>query len=93
MKQLFIAATMLFAMPVISAEALDPIYTPPPALCTTDMTYTIRDANGAIMDETTYSRNFPLDCTTAVLFKYKFLLRSIEHGKAAVETLTGVDME
>ena len=93
MKHIAIAVLMLFAMPVIAAEAPDPIYTPPPPLCTTEMNFIIRDANGNVMDQTTYNRNFPLDCTTTVLYKYKWLLRTVEHGKAAVERLTGVDME
>jgi len=93
MKHIAIAAFILVAFPVVAAEAPDPVYTPPPALCTTEMSYIIRDANGNVMDETNYIRNFPLDCTTAVLFKYKWLLRTVDHGKDAVKRLTGVDME
>ena len=86
MKRL-LAAALLVTSGV--AFAAGPAYVPPAALCSTEITYTIKDASGAVMDETTYTRAWPIDCVSQVKGKYLMLQQIFTAGEARFNQLIG----
>ena len=79
---------MSFALMLAAGTALAE-YVPPVPTCSTEITYTIKDSNGAVMDETTYVRAWPIDCVTQVQAKYLMLDVVFGQGKARFKQLTG----
>ena len=60
-----------------------------PPLCTTELSYTIKDATGKVRDQTVYNRNWPINCFVAVEFKYLFLDKVFDAGKTEYEAISG----
>ena len=82
MKKLFIA--LLLAAPLSASAGV----TVPTPTCSTEITYTIKDANGNVMDRTAYVRNWPIDCVTSVKLKYLMLKDMVGNGEARFTELT-----
>ena len=77
-----------FALMLVAGTALAE-YVPPVPTCSTEITYTIKDSNGQVMDETTYVRAWPIDCVTQVQAKYLMLHQIFGQGEARFKQLTG----
>jgi len=58
-------------------------------LCSTEIRYVIKDSNGNIMDDTKYTRLWPLDCVTQVQGKYLMLQAVFGQGEARFKQLSG----
>ena len=86
MKRLILAVIMMSMSGMVSAVES---YIPPIALCSTEITYTIRDADGKPMDQTTYRRDWPIDCVTQVKAKYLMLQRIFNAGESRFKAMTG----
>ncbi len=81
-KILFIAALMF------SAQAFANQHMPVPT-CTHKVSYTIYDSAGNVMDDTTYTRNWPLDCFTSTKLKYETIRKLVNNGEAQFNALIG----
>ena len=77
------------ALLTVSGMATAVEYVPPAALCSTEITYTIKDASGNVMDETNYVRAWPIDCMTQVRLKYTMLGIVIDQGEKSFKVMTG----
>jgi len=64
-------------------------YIAPDAICSTEMTYIIRDAAGKEMDRTTYRRDWAVDCVTQVQIKYAILDVLFGKARSNFEAMTG----
>ena len=88
-KYLFV----LLLLPLSAIAQEGPIYTPPTPVCTAEISYIIRDTNGTVMDSTVFNRNWPVDCVTSVLLKYKFISDAYTSGRREFTELSGVAVE
>lgn len=86
MKRLLAAALLVTSGVAFAAE---PAYAPPLAVCSTEITYTIKDASGNVMEETNYARAWPIDCVTQVKGKYLMVQKMFTAGEARFNQLSG----
>ena len=85
MKKLIIAALAFVPMLAIAQD----VYQPPVPLCTTEISYVIRDSDGNVKDSTVYNRSWAIDCVTSVQLKYAFIRQSLTSGETGFTALTG----
>ena len=85
MKKLFIAVLAFVPMLAIAQGA----YQAPAALCTTEISYLIKDADGNVRDSTVYKRSWPIDCATSTRLKYEVLGESLKLGDKQFKALGG----
>ena len=91
MKKFLIALAFVFPLSASAQERT--VYTPPTPVCTAEISYIIRDSSGSVMDSTVFNRNWPIDCITSTLLKYKFISDAYTSGRREFTELTGVAVE
>ncbi len=89
MKKLLISVLAFVPMLAIAQGA----YQPPAALCTTEISYLIKDADGNVRDSTVYKRSWPIDCVTSTRLKYEVLGESLRGGEKQFKQLLGETAE